>query len=96
MNTMIRNYTGTRANHHWSTARFVAQAKANSPDAWKSVDCVKMACALEAAFPEWLAAFWASQRERCTDALRQPQEGRRSSIEADSKTPEIEHFARAA
>jgi hypothetical protein len=55
-----------------------------------------MACALEAAFPEWLAAFWASQRERCTDALRQPQEGRRSSIEADSKTPEIEHFARAA
>jgi hypothetical protein len=39
-----------------SQARFVAAAKATTPDAWKSVEDLKMACALDALFPEWVRA----------------------------------------
>jgi hypothetical protein len=42
------------SNGSRSQARFVAAAKATKPDAWKSVESLKMACALDALFPEWL------------------------------------------
>jgi len=53
---MQSTYQRSIASSFGSQARFVAAAKATWPDAWKSVENLKMACALDALFPEWMRA----------------------------------------
>ncbi len=60
--TMQRTFMSSISNTSGAQTRFVAAAKANRPKAWKCVERLKMACALDASFPEWMRFSANAQR----------------------------------